>query len=231
MQCLASGHGSTLNAFDTSAIYLRLPDLDRSYELGLLSTAPFFNNGIIDPFLTKVGPRQCHHPHDSIILESHRWADIASFVHSGLHYSSPTYAKCCEAFVNEMLRRSLEWEEVLPEQLAFNVATLREHLEKGTMGFLVFMHLLHDMCNLQATRYARHSDLPPAIIRRHIQLTHRAARHILSIATDMSLVGEQLYRRHRLYSQYTPYTIDAILSAVDVVTSGGHESQLSLIHI
>lgn len=124
--------GSRCTLINPKDIFLRLPCLDDSFERGVQSEAPHYDNGIIDPAMANVTPASPISPMGWLCLMAALWGEVVDFVYRAPHRSSVTYQDAYERFYAQKSAVLQNWLSRLPEQLRLS----RDNVERSIKGGL-----------------------------------------------------------------------------------------------
>lgn len=220
------GNRSTL--VNPKDIFLRLPCLDDSFERGLKSEAPHYDNGIIDPAKANVTPASPISPMGWLCLMTAIWGDVVDFVYRAPHRSPVTYKEEYERFYEQTAAALQNWSARLPEQLKSSRANVERSIKGAYAGPYVSMHILYHLCWVKMNRFVRHS-LVPSLITRNIRATHHHSHELLQVLSTLRAAKWDMAEKDghiASFSFTTPFAGYAILAAIDVVGAGGLDTHL-----
>lgn len=214
---------------DKADVYLRLPCSDSIFVKSARSTAPFFDNGIVeraDTVLTPSAPVS-NMAHMALIVSI--WGDVMNFINRGTHRGSAGHAEAYEAFYAETYPALQAWRSHLPSHLQYNEQNVLNSVRGRYAGEFVSMHVLHEAALLKLNRCMRWS-LNKDKVPRNIREAHRHANTIFEIITALNNTRNEPSispdaHAHR-FSFSTPFIGFAIVSAIDVISAGGHDDRL-----
>lgn len=221
--------GSTSTLINPQDVFIRLPCLDDTYEHGLKSNAPHYNNGIIDPEMATVTATSPISPMAWLILVAAVWGDVVTFTYRSVHRSPLAYAEEYEKF-HERTHAALQaWVSRLPEQLQFSQANVEQSIKGGYAGLYVSMHSLYHLSYVKMSRFVRHALIPNSSITRNIREAQRHSRDLLQVMNTLRTAKWDMATREghlASFSFTTSFAGYAILTAIDVVGAGGLDSNL-----
>lgn len=211
-------------------VFVRLPCADDMFERGVQSDAPYFSNNVIDPVAAILTPASPLAPMAWLAMVAAIWGDVSDFVFRASHRAPDAYKDDYEAFYENTWNRLRGWSTRLPEHLTYSEAHLDESVQKGYGGTFVVMHILYHYSLMKLNRGLRH-ELIPESLSRNIRETLCHGHEILQIVAALassqardSLAPAEGKRPTFEFS--APMIGFATLSAIDVVSAGGPDSNL-----
>lgn len=221
--------GGMLSVVNPSDIYLRLPCADDRYENSMPSDAPFFNNTYINPtdaILTSTSPVANM---AWLVLVAALWGDAMNFIYRAQHHAPDHYRAAYERLYQDIYTSMHGWTSRLPEHLRYSESNLDRSIQGGYAGIFISIHVLHHFVLMKLNRCMRH-PLAMDVVPRNIVRAHDHADQILRIMCAIQSARRDIARPfdgqfdHFVFS--TPFPGFATLSAIDIVTAGGHDSGL-----
>ncbi|RMZ09723.1 hypothetical protein D0862_03527 [Hortaea werneckii] len=210
-------------------VFLRLPCADDVFEQGLKSEAPYYNNDIIDPTSTILTPASPVSPLARLVLLVAIWSDVRSFTNRAVHRPDSSYREAYEAQYMETNTRLGTWSARLPDHLIYSEANLERSVLGGYAGVFITMHTLYHFILVRLNRYVRVAQMSEHMPR-NIRRAHHHAQGLLSIISSVRelkrKVAEQVGNRHLESVPVTSFVGYATISAIDVVSAGGFDSEL-----
>jgi len=207
-------------------VFLRVPCSDVSFDRSLSSQAPFFDNPVLDPQLTRPSRGEDLTPRTFVLKIVYLWSGITHFVSTSAHHSASTYAQRYEAYLADILSNLSDWLNGLPGDQHISPANLQAAFDQHTMGCMVTMHALYNIGGLIATRHVHHALLSPMAVQRNIRLACYHAQQILRMASVLCTYGQHLPENQGLHGMLSPAIASAIFLAIDTITAGGCTSDL-----
>lgn len=207
-------------------IFVRLPCMEDSYERGLASEAPYYNNGINDPVNAILTASSAISAMAWLVLIGAIWGDVANFTYRAVHRSPRTYEEEYEKFYEDTQTALQGWESRLPEQLRFNQTNVERCLQADHAGPFISMHVLYHLSWLKMSRFVRYEYIQRSIAR-NVRATYHHAHELLRVISVFRTAQEQAAKEgHPTFAFATPFVGYAILAAIDVVGAGGLDSNL-----
>lgn len=210
-------------------VHLRLPCAEESYESGMPSEAPFFNNGSKDgpiaslASLTLTSPMAC-----SIVLGG-IWGNVMNFISRAKNYSRTAYSAAYEKAYEETYIALHDWSSSLPEHLRYNEANLERSILEGCVDTFISLHALHHFALMKLNRCLRHS-LVPDVAPRNIRAAHHHAHALLNMMCALQSSRRKI--EHPKPGQpphfylSVPFPRYAILLALDIISASVPRSAL-----
>ncbi|KAK4501369.1 hypothetical protein PRZ48_007177 [Zasmidium cellare] len=219
--------GAAHSLINPQDIFIQLPCTDETYERGLVSKAPFYNNGIIDPSQAIITPSSDISPMGWLTLVAAKWGDVVNYISRAVHRSPMSYEEAYEQFYEKTRAALQDWKACLPEYLQLSQANIERSIHEGYVGPLTSMHVLYHLSFLKMNRFVRHECISKSIAR-NVLATHRHAHELLQVLSFLGNAKEALQRKghHTELTLTTPFVGYAVLAAVDVVGAGGLDSNL-----
>lgn len=218
-----NGFRGELCIINSVDVHLRLPCTEESYESGLPSEAPFFNNGSEAGPNVSLKPSTLVSPMAWLIVVGGICGDTMNFICRAKSYSRSAYRETYEKVYDGACTALQEWSSSLPGHLRYNEANLDRSIQEGYADVFVSLHSLHHFVLMKLNRCIRHTVMPN-LAQRNIRTAHLNARTLLSIICALRTV--------RCYTAYpepdqpprfslsTPFPGYAILLAIDIVSAG-----------
>ncbi|CAK4034841.1 transcription factor C6 like [Lecanosticta acicola] len=229
--CFLMDHycGATHNLMNSQDIFIRLPCTEDTFECGLASNAPQFDNGITDPATTILTPSSAVSPMAWLVLIAAIWGNVYSFTHRATHRSASTYESEYEKFYEETRANLENWAARLPEALQLTKTNVEGSVQRGYGGPFISMHVLYHLAWLKMNRFARHEHIPKSIAR-NVRTAHRHAHELLQVmslfrAAKWEIMDKEGHQASFLFTM--PFAGYAILAAIDVIGAGGLDSNLT----
>lgn len=220
--------GSRCTLINPKDIFLRLPCLDDSFERGVQSEAPHYDNGIIDPALANVTPASPISPMGWLCLMAALWGEVVDFVYRAPHRSSVSYQDAYERFYAQTSAVLQNWLSRLPEQLRLSRDNVERSIKGGYSGPYVLMHLLYHLSWVKMNRFVRHALIAGSVTR-NIRATQHHSHELLQVMNTLRAAKWDMAEKDghiASFSFTTPFAGYAILAAIDVVGAGGLDLQL-----
>lgn len=219
--------GAAHSLINPQDIFIRLPCTDEAYERGLVSNAPYYNNGIIDPSKAIITPSSDISPMGWLMLVAVAWGDVVNFISRAVNRSPVSYEDEYERFYERTRTALQDWRACLPEYLQLSQANIERSIHEGYVGSYTSMHVLYHLAFLKMSRFVRHECISKSIAR-NVLATHRHAHELLQVMSILGAAKEALQKEghHITLTLTTPFVGYAILAAVDVVGAGGLDSNL-----
>ena len=221
--------GGMLCIVNPADIYLRLPCTNDRYDNSLPSDAPFFNNTFINPveaLLTSASPVS---DMAWLVLVAAIWGDAMNFIYRAQHHNSDRYRAAYERVYQDTYNSMHGWNTRLPEHLQYNEPNLERSIQGGYAGIFISIHVLHHFVLMKLNRCMRH-PLAIDLASRNIIRAHDHAHSILRIMCAIHAARRDVSRpTDGQFTEFiftTPFPGFATLSAIDVVSAGGHDSGL-----
>lgn len=222
MDRLYGFYEGSLCTVDKADIYLRLPSADTSYEHGEASNAPFFDNGSISAKHSELGTTSMVSEMAHLILVISIWADVWKFVNRGIHRHEDGHAAAYESFYDQIYRRLEDWKASLPSHLQYSADNVRHSVRQRYAGQLVTMHILYYSTLVKLNRCMRW-PLVPDKVARNICEAHVHAGKVLGVVATFNNAKAEAGQGHSHQHFSTPFAGYAVLSAIDVISAGGHD--------
>lgn len=136
-----------------------------------------------------------------------------------------SYVRLAEELHTDIIRRTDDWSQKLPEHLTFSAANMERAVQAKKMDAFISVHMLYHATLMKLYRHARYQSIRSEIL---VQYIHRARYHsveILRIATAvMQHASDQLSRANTeapssKMTVFSPFLGYVILSAVDVLSA------------
>lgn len=229
--CFLMDHycGATHNLMSSQDIFIRLPCTDDTYERGLASNAPHFDNGVTDPANTVVTPSSAVSPMAWLVLIAAIWGDVYSFTQRAQYRPANTYESTYEKFHEETCANLQSWASRLPEALQLTKPNVERSIQGGYAGSFISMHVLYHLAWVKMSRFARHEHIPKSIAR-NVRNAHRHAHELLSVMSTFRAAKWEIMEKEGHQSAFSftmPFAGYAILAAIDVVGAGGLDSNMT----
>jgi len=206
-----------------------LPCTDEAYERGLLSDAPYYNNGIIDPASTIITPSSPVCPMARLALIAAIWSDVLNFTNRAVHRPDSTYRQAYEAQYAETHNQLQGWSSRLPDYLRYSEANLDRSIQSGYVGAFIAMHVLYNLILIRMNRYVRHAQMP-GLTSRNIRAAHYHAHALLTVMGAVRNARREVVDpgngRRSEFVLAIPSAGYAIMSAIDVVGAGDLDSNI-----
>ena len=210
-------------------VFVRLPCTDAMYEQSVPSDAPYFNNDIIDLVHTLLTPTSPISPMAWLALVIATFGDVGDFMFRSSHRAAASYGDAYESFYNNVCNRLQGWSTRLPESLQYNETNLDRSIQQGYADTFISMHVICHFALLKLNRCIRHALLP-ASVPRNIRAAHFHGHQILQIMTSLRAARRDIAApavgQPTIFTFSTPFPGYATLSAIDVVSGGGLDSNL-----
>ncbi|KAI9830038.1 MAG: hypothetical protein M1819_005868 [Sarea resinae] len=212
------------NILRTDDIFTRLPCKEEAYEHQIKTSAPYFDNGIIDPELTRADsdlPGLMGH----LVIVSSIWDDVLANIYRSLHRSKNSYEEEYEKFYAHAQRRINDWHDQLPSHFRWSAQNLDQSIAQGSVANFLTIHAFHHITLMRLHRHVRPALLSHDHILRNLRASISHARNFLNM---MALLSEES-RASRLPEEHnkslslssTPFVGFAILAAADILTARG----------
>lgn len=160
------------------------------------------------------------------------WGDVSLRVLRLAHTPLDSYVGLAEELHTDIIRRTDDWSQKLPEHLTFSVVNMGRAVQAKKMDAIVSLHMLYHATLMKLYRHARYQTMRSDVL---VQYIHRARYHaveILRIAIAvMQHASDQPSRtstevpspKVMLLSPFLGYVI---LSAVDVLSAASLMTEL-----
>ncbi|CAK1365715.1 unnamed protein product [Cercospora beticola] len=225
MERYRGGRSTLINPQD---IFLRLPCLDDSFERGLASEAPYYDNGIIDPAKASLTHSSPTSPMAWLCLIGAIWGDVSNFIYRAMHRSPQTYQQEYDRFYDHISAALQNWYSRLPDQLRFSKVNVDRSIKGSYAGPYISMHILYHLAWVKMNRFVRHA-LVPQVITRNIRAAHHHSHELLQVISTLRAAKWDMAEKDghiASFSFTTAFAGYAILAAIDVVGAGGLDTHL-----
>ena len=222
--------GGMLCVINPADIYLRLPCSEDIYESGAASSAPFYDNGIVDRSLSMLKASSPISPMAWLAVVGGIWGDAMTFIYRAANYDPNTYRQAYEKVYHDTHAAMHEWNSQLPGYLRYSEANLDRSIQGGYVGTYISLHVLHHFVIMKLNRCMRHTlaaDLAP----RNIRAAHYHAHRLLGVMRAIRETRREIIHpksgQPSRFEFSVPFPGYATLAAVDIVGGGGPDSTLS----
>ena len=164
------GHGPNCS-IDLEDVSLRLPCADELYEHSAPSSAPYYENGVVEPAWAILTPSSPVSAMAWLVLIGGIWGDVLNFMDRSVRRGSFTYREAYESFHEETRLKVQKWRTRLPEHLRYGKANLDRAIQGGYADTFVTMHATYHYTLMRLNRCVRHAmmhDLGGATSALHI---------------------------------------------------------------
>lgn len=159
------------------------------------------------------------------------WGDVSVQVLRLAHTPMDSYVRLAEEFHTDIVRRTDDWLQKLPDHLTFSVVNMERAVQAKKTDAFVSVHMLYHATLMKLYRHARYPSMRSEFL---VQYIHRARYHaveILRIAIAvMQHASDQSSRTAEVPSPkatlLSPFLGYVILSAVDVLSAASLMSEL-----
>ena len=214
--------------FQKEDVFARLPCRNDAYENEEEITTPFFDNGGIDPQLTKMTVQSTLGSMAYLVQISSIWEEVLAKIYRTPYQAPESYGTDYDSFYDIISNRLSAWESSLPPHLQYSSSNLEASVDCGTAGTFVSLHALYHITFMKLNRHVRHGHLSLSSFERNVQEATRHARQLLFIMHTLS----QINRSKRIPSSVssderhdfvfsTPFAGYATLCAIDILSAGG----------
>ena len=221
--------GPTMCMIKPQDIFVRLPCTDYAYEQSVPNDAPYFTNDVIHQETTPVLPTSRLAPMAWLVLIHAVWGDVTDFMFRASHRPRSTYREAYESFYSQTQRRARDWLRSLPDYLQNDQPNLDLSIQQGYVGTFVSMHIMYHMSMIRLNRYMRHGVMADSTSR-NIRTANDHGHRILQLMTALHLARREIVAPSECQAPVctftTPFPGYAILSAIDIVSAGGLDSNL-----
>lgn len=223
--------GATMCVIKPQDIFVRLPCKDEMYENSVASDAPYFMNDVNHLDTTSIYPTSPLAPMAWLVLVAAIWGDVTDFTFRASHRPNALYPEFYESFYSQIETRAQDWLIRLPKYLHYDQVNLDQSIQKGYAGTLISMHILYHLSLIKLNRYMRHAVLPDKVSR-NIRTANDHGHQILKIMTALHVSRREITApaegQPPTYDFSTHFPGYAILSAIDIVSAGGLDSNLKV---
>lgn len=218
-----SGHLSVIHNNDC---LLRLPVREEIYERQGSAETPFFENDIVNPALARDADRSQlgamgYHAQISSI-----WGEVLANIYRSSHRRDFDYPQNYEEFYGQLNCQLDRWMISLPPELTSSRENTDRSIREGYIGTYIGLHTLYHATLMKLNRHCRWKLLSPAAIERNIQKAHYHATEVLHIVQTLSRTDRETRLPDVEFAFSTPFTSYAILTAIDILSAGGHVEDL-----
>jgi hypothetical protein len=161
------------------------------------------------------------------------WGDVSFQAFRLSHTPSEGWAQLAEEFHTNIIRRTDDWINRLPEHLAFSVANMERASQVKKVDTFVAIHLFYHATLMKLYRHARYQSLRSEVL---IQYIHRARYHAVEIlrialavvqyAHDVQASRSAADTSSPNVTLLSPFLGYVVLSAVDVLSAAGVVAEL-----
>lgn len=224
--------GGTLCILHPDDVFIKLPCDDETYDRGVPSQAPKYNNGINNPTECRLTAESPVAPVAWLCLISAIWGDVMTFIYRAQNRPSDDpagYKEAYEAFYQKTNNAIQGWHSRLPYYLTYSEENLDRSIQAGFAGTFIAIHALYHFTQVKLNRCVRHA-LVPELVPRNIRIAHshayRALQLMCAVGAARRDIAQPFLGQCPTYTLTTPFAGYAILCAVDVVGAGGLDSNL-----
>lgn len=159
------------------------------------------------------------------------WEDASLQVLHLAHTPLDSYVRLAEKFHTDIIRRTDDWSQKLPEHLKFSVVNMERAVQAKKTDTFISIHMLYHATLMKLYRHARYPSMRSEVL---VQYIHRARYHaveILRIAIAvMQHTSDQSSRTAEVPSPkatlLSPFLGYVILSAIDLLSAASLMTEL-----
>ncbi|KZF20154.1 hypothetical protein L228DRAFT_213466 [Xylona heveae TC161] len=200
-------------------VFLRLPCRDDLFEDGVESSAPFFDNKIINSELCRSVNERNINPMGFLVQIASIYMEVARDVYRTVHCSVNSYKNNYESFYARAEQRLAEWRNSLPSPFIESSENLGRSIQDGRIGIYLGIHAVHFATVMKLNRYARGACLSSQSIRRNIFQAWQCSQRWLQIVRDLNQTKHMLPGRNA--SVIPPFVSFTTLTACDILSARG----------
>ncbi|KAI2793953.1 hypothetical protein POX_a00541 [Penicillium oxalicum] len=193
---------------------IRLPCREDIYEAQQYATAPYFQNILNQASRFSEDDRHSLSPMAFVIQILSIWGTS-------------------EDFHTEIIQRTDDWINQLPEHLTFSVANMERASQAKKVDAFVGIHMFYHATLMKLYRHARYQSLRPEVLARHIHRARYHAVEILRIALAVVQYAHDVQASRSTSDSSSahgtllgPFLAHVVVSAVDVLSAGGMVTEL-----
>lgn len=214
---------------------LRLPCDEETYSRQERSSAPFFDNGLLDPALCRPQTAQ-HVSTGAYFVELVTiWAEVLSHNRRRMWQEAGQYNSEYEEFSRRIAQKLYIWSNKLPPDLQNNSFNIASCGKRGTLSTMVNLHSLYLAINMRLNRNFFHERIPSWSSSHKVMKAKEAADAMLRLSrlalqheTTSTHTATSPLVQLASHSGLMPYLRHAIMLAVDILTAGGSLEPKSL---
>lgn len=212
---------------------IRFPCREEIFEAQQYATAPYFQSILQETTGKSADDRSSLAPMAYLIEILTIWGDVSSGISRLSQISSGNYPSIAENLHTDIMRRTDEWTQTLPQHLTFSATNMERASQMKNADVFISIHMIHHATLMKLFRHARYQSMRYEVL---VQYIHRARYHAVEIlrmasASFKQIEESQMSRsnadplfRTTILNPFLPYVI---LSAIDVLSAVGMMSELS----
>lgn len=156
------------------------------------------------------------------------WGDVSLHVFRLSHTPSDSYPHLAEAFHTNIMRRTDDWFQELPEHLTFSTVNMERATQAKKADAFVSIHMFYHATLMKLYRHARYQSMRSEVL---VQYIHRARYHaveilriaiaIMQYTNDLQLSRTNTEAPSPKMALLSPFPGYVVLSAIDVLSAAG----------